>query len=279
MSIRTDLICERRELHTEDVSGADYKKEEKNGIVTETVEVKTDAAAAELQRDKGKYVTIGFPPPEALLDTNDLKSAIKGSLNALAPKQRSSVMVVGLGNPAITPDALGPLTADKILATRHLSRELKDNLGLSGLASVAVFSAGVIGKTGIEAAAALKSLCNVVSPDLVIVVDALACRRPERLCKTAQLCNTGIVAGSGVGNARQPINEQSLGVPVIAVGIPTVIDAATFSLDCGRQTAEPLFVTPKEIDRLMEITSTLLAESINEFLQPSLDAETLRMLM
>ena len=179
-------------------------------------------------------------------------------------------MVVGLGNEDITPDALGPKTASKILATRHLTKELKTNLQLENLKTVSSIIPGVLGKTGIEAFDVTKAVCKSADIAAIIVIDALAAKSPERLCHTFQFTDTGISPGSGVQNARKRFSGVDFGIPVIAVGMPTVIDYNTES--------SKMMVTPKDIDLLTDKASTLLADILNTFLQPSLDRETIRFL-
>lgn len=280
MNIRTDLVSERHEMHTENVEGADTDRRSFGEAELELIKVKTDSAAQTLEKPKGRYYTLRFSPLESMLDYDDIRRALLYAFEMICPEKRDNVMIVGLGNSDITPDALGPRTADGIFATRHINNELMRELGLKNLARVSAVKPGVLGKTGIEAADAVKAQCGVVKPDLIIVIDALAARRSERLCRTVQMSDTGITAGSGVGNSRTAINEESLGVPVVAVGIPTVIDAATYRFDCGGENnGERLFVTPKDIDRQIELSAGILSETLNEFLQPSLDRETINALL
>ncbi len=280
MSVRTDLVSERREMHTEDIGGVECKSEDFDFVSVETVEIKTEQAAKILQKGIGRYVTLSFPSIDAIVFDDKLHNALLSALNTVITSPKKNIMIVGLGNRQITPDALGPLVADKIFATRHIDNRLKKQLGLGDFSSVSVVKTGVLGKTGIESADTVMAQCRLVNPDLIIAVDALAARRPERLCRTIQISNTGIVSGSGVGNARHAIDEKTLGVPVVAIGVPTVIDASTYRFDCdGGQESESLFVTPNNIDRLLEILSTVLSEAINCALHPDLERETIKMLV
>lgn len=279
MGIRTDLISERREMHPEGLSGVQSEVRKFGAAELELIKIEADKAAQRLEKPKGKYYTISFPPLENMLSCDDVKRALVYALGAIAPKKRKSVMVAGLGNARITPDSLGPKIIDGIFATRHIDAAAGQRLGLEELTSVSAVKTGVLGETGIESADAISAYCKIAEPDMIIVADALAARRPERLCRTIQLSDSGIVAGSGVGNARRALNRDTLGVPIIALGVPAVIDASTYRFDCGGDgLEEKLFVTPKDIDLQIDISSRVIAEALNEFLQPSLDSETIKML-
>lgn len=147
----------------------------------------------------------------------------------LAMEPEESVLVVGLGNPDITPDAVGPLAAECVLVTRHLKTRLPEEF--AAFRPVSVFRTGVLGTTGIESAALVRGVVSLVRPDRVIAVDALSAREAARLCRAVQVTDAGIVPGSGVGNARSALTEETLGVPVVAVGVPTVVDARTLCAD------------------------------------------------
>ena len=176
-------------------------------------------------------------------------------------------MAAGLGNTEITPDALGPAVARGIFATRHIPKELTKAAGLDLLRQVSVITPGVLGQTGIEAGELIKAAAVKIKPDAVIVIDALAAQSGDRLFKTVQLCDTGISPGSGVKNNRREISEKTVGVPVVAIGVPTVIDADTLS------------ETPKDVDMLTQRLAKLLAEAINMFLQPETDPEIISALV
>ena len=281
--IRTDLVSEQREMHTRNISGAISSRETIGDVTLEKVQITNISASKELSKPIGTYITIQFGNLAILSDLTEIKNAIIKALSELLPKKRESVLIVGLGNDDITPDAIGPLTADLILATRHIGSQLANDLGLGGLKSVSAIIPGVLGKTGIEALEIIKGTVERTKPSAVIVVDALAARRTERLCRTVQLCDSGISPGSGVQNARKEISEKVLGVPVLAVGIPTVVDVASLIVDfTGQntpQTMESMMVTPKDIDLLVRRSAELLSDSLNLFLQPSLDEKTLHTLV
>lgn len=283
MQIRTDLVSEQREMHTEQIKGAHSSRESVGEVVLERVRITDKNAAEVLSKPIGTYITVKFGDLAVLPDLTDIRTAVIRALGELLPNNRESVLVVGLGNSDITPDAIGPMTADRLLATRHIGRELAENLGLEGLKSVSALIPGVLGKTGIEALEIIKGTIERTRPSAVIVVDALAARRTERLCRTVQLCNTGISPGSGVHNSRMEISQKVLGVPVIAVGIPTVVDVASLIGDltghAAPQKLRGMMVTPKDIDLLIRRASELLSEAINLFLQPEIDEKTLRALV
>ncbi|MBR5191011.1 MAG: GPR endopeptidase, partial [Clostridia bacterium] len=174
------------------------------------------------------------------------------------------------------PDALGPLCARQIFSTRHIKGEFIKDLGIKNMKSVASVSTGVLGQTGIESAEYIKGIVNLINPDAVIVIDALASRRLARLGKTVQLTDTGITPGSGVGNYRKTIDKSTLGIPVISMGVPTVVDGNTIVNDLiGNKnnidiSAENMMVTPREIDTIITRAARLLSLSINCALQPDM---------
>ena len=253
--------------------------------VTHTV-INDDNGSSLLGKPIGDYITVTLDaPPQSLTEPSDSEEIIAEQILKLLPKNRQSVLVLGLGNRDITPDALGPKTAECILATRHITKELAKDIGLSSLKSVAVISPGVLGQTGIETSEILSAVVELIKPSAVIVIDALAAKSIKRLGTTIQLSNTGICPGAGVGNARKEINQETLGVPVIAIGIPTVVEAATLLYDLTEQkhsiegVYSKMIVTPREIDTIIEHCSKLLGFSLNRALQPEIDSEVLRILV
>lgn len=281
MNIRTDLVTERRELHTETLEGAFRETVEKDGVCTEKITIQTHEAAQKLGKPVGQYITLSFENLQTLVCLEPLEEAIVNALQTLLPEHRESVMVVGLGNREITPDALGPLTVDRLLITRHIGREFSEQFGLPPLQAVSSLAPNVIGKTGMETLEIISGVVERAHPSALLVLDALAARRPERLCRTLQLSNTGLSPGSGVQNSGKEISQKTLGIPVIALGIPTVVDVASLVYDLtGKEDAPSadMMVTPKDIDQLMDRCAALLSGAINRFLQPELDRETLRYL-
>ena len=204
------------------------------------------------------------------------------------------VLVAGLGNIEITPDALGPKAASGVLATRHISGEIARSTGLDRLRAVAVINTGVTGQTGIETGELLLGVIQRVRPSAMIVIDALASRRLGRLGCTVQISDTGISPGAGVGNHRFRIDAGSMGIPVIAIGVPTVVDALTLAFDlldidderqsvALREAVSPegrtMVVTPKEVDLLVERAARLISLSINYALQSDMEPEDLLCLL
>ena len=279
MNIRTDLALERREmLPREEINGVNVRVRENKNCRATVIEITSEEGERALGKPRGTYVTLetdSFPDSSTLCDGR-LELLIQ-SLEALIPPE-GTVLVAALGNPEITPDAIGPKCADLILATRHIPKEAEKELKLPRLRDVAVIKAGVTGKTGIETAEIITGITQRIKPACVIVIDALAARSVARLGTTIQLCNTGIEPGAGVGNKRRAINRETLGVPVIAIGIPTVVDAATLSYDLtGKSPSDSSFsdmmVTPKDTDIITSGGARLIALGINCALQKNLSRE------
>ena len=281
MQIRTDLALEAAEkapdmprLTEQDVE----KTQRMEGEATVTrIHIHSGAGSEALGRAPGRYITVEVPP----LSDNDDKLVeyarlIGRELAALLP-ERGTVLVTGLGNESITPDALGPRASRMVLATRHIQGEFARSSGLDDLRATAVLAPGVLGQTGVESGEIVGGLCEVVHPAAVIAIDALASRSVARLGCTVQLCDTGIAPGSGVGNNRKELTEQLLGIPVIGLGVPTVVDARTLAAELtGREDAAEqvaprgaqMMVTPREIDLIISRASRLVAMAVNAALQP-----------
>ena len=272
MNIRTDLISESFEMNKKSIYGTETFSEKSDGIISEFTAILTDSAAHSFSRPKGKYYTLKFDRLDRITQTEELKDAIIKALCRLLPENRESIMVAGLGNSDITPDALGPLTVNKLIATRHIGKELKEKLGLEKLKDVSALAPGVLGKTGIETVEIISATVEKTKPSALIVIDALAARSPERLCSTVQLSDTGISPGSGVNNSRKEISFNTLGIPVIAIGIPTVIDSSTYD-SSGKNKDDNMMVTPKEIDLLIEKASEVISSALNIFLQPEISED------
>ena len=279
MNIRTDLALERREmLPREEINGVNVRVRENEDCRATVIEITSEEGERALGKPRGTYVTLetdSFPDSSTLCDGR--LELLTQSLEALIPPE-GTVLVAALGNPEITPDAIGPKCADSILATRHIPKEAEKELKLPRLRDVAVIKAGVTGKTGIETAEIITGITQRIKPACVIVIDALAARSVARLGTTIQLCNTGIEPGAGVGNKRRAINRETLGVPVIAIGIPTVVDAATLSYDLtGKSPSDSSFsdmmVTPKDTDIITSGGARLIALGINCALQKNLSRE------
>lgn len=284
MNFRTDLAIERQEYREkETLDGVLSSTETVEGIKVTTIEIINEQGERLIGKPAGKYITLEtdklYKSSEAF---SSASKVLCSELRRLLP-ERGTVLVAGLGNEDITPDALGPKSLDLLLATRHISGEFAESLGLGELRSVAGIVPGVLGKTGIETVEIIGGVVKRISPSCVIVIDALASRNTERLGTTVQLCDTGVSPGSGVGNRRKGINSETLGVPVIAVGVPTVVDALTMAADVFEKAGVDLpdmdfsehrqmMVTPKEIDSLIDKAAHLIAMGINTALQKNLTA-------
>lgn len=290
MNFRTDLALERKEyIRKEELDGIKEEKKEVHGVSVTTITVENEKGEKILSKPKGKYITmeIGSFMKNADLFSGRL-TALSEELSSLVPKE-GTVLVVGLGNEKITPDALGPKCISLILATRHISEEFAKAIGFERLRSVAAIVPGVLGTTGIETGESIEGIAERIKPSCVIVIDALAARSTERLGTTVQITDTGVSPGSGVGNKRNRIDKNSIGVPVIAIGVPTVVDAATMAADALQKAGmseeeterllrsseenELMMVTPKEIDNVIDRAAALVAMSINSALQPDIPAE------
>lgn len=288
LSRRSDLALEAKRIWSEDnlsdLEGASEETRTEKGFEVVTVHITDDRAAAELCKPKGRYVTVELGRFLRREDDafSDGAQVIAGVLRELLG-EGVSTLVVGLGNPAITPDALGHLTVRNILVTRHLREQSPDTFGAFG--SVAAVEPGVLGTTGVESADLVEAVVRKIRPDAVIAVDALASRSAGRVCTTVQISDTGIVPGSGVGNARSALSRETLGVPVIALGVPTVVDAATLALDLAREAGSELdgeelrrrsggmIVTPREIDANVANISRLIGYGIDLAMHPGLTVE------
>ncbi len=286
MERRTDLAIEARELAGNDVSGVEFTKRNENGLEISRLVVKNHQASLKLKKEQGTYISIDLPPlTDNFLATDSRIETIGQEIRRLIPVN-GLVLVCGLGNMEITPDALGPKCVGRVLATRHITGEIARSTGLDKLRPVAVLSTGVTGQTGIETFEYIESIVKKVRPTAVIVIDALASRRLSRLGCTLQISDTGISPGAGVQNHRKKISQETVGVPVIALGVPTVVDAVTLVLDLldvdDAKTTEELknllsprnsqmVVTPKEIDLLIDRASRLMSLSINYALHNDVD--------
>ena len=291
---RTDLALEAKELWEEDagkttkLEGVTAWTETREGFPTETVHILDERGASALGKPVGRYVTLTMDGLARREDRAFSRAAhaVGGELEQMMAGVPSDglVLVVGLGNRAITPDAVGPKVHQHTLVTRHLIRQMPQQFG--GLRPVASLSAGVLGTTGMESGELVQSVCRRLKPACVVAVDALASRSLRRLCRTIQLSDTGIAPGSGVGNHRQALDEQTLGVPVVAVGVPTVVDGATLAADLLGQdglppleTGRDLLVTPRDIDSQVEDLSKVIGYGLNLALQPGLTLEDLELLL
>ena len=282
---RTDLALEARELWQEStekttrLSGVKATKSKEEGYPVTRVDILDRRGEEALGKPQGTYLTIDLSSfwqrkPDFF---ERAVRAVGSQLKAMLP-EKGPALIVGLGNAAMTPDAVGPLAADSVLVTRHLIAASPKHF--AGFRPVAVFRAGVLGTTGVESAEAVRGLVAQVKPSLVIAIDALAARRVGRMCTTVQLSDTGIVPGSGVGNHRAALNKETLGVPVFAVGVPTVVDAATLAADLLEESGvaeldetrlrhgkNPLTVTTQDVDQQVRELSKVVGYGVNWALQ------------
>lgn len=314
-SPRTDLAIEAHEVAKEgksSIPGIDeFHEDPTDGIHVSRVHVRTLQGERKIGKKKGHYVTIEAPglrrrDPE--LQEQVAERIAKELEDLLQLKEEATVLVVGLGNAHVTPDALGPLVVERLFVTRHLFHYMPEALG-QGYRTVSAVSPGVLGITGIETSEIVRGIVDRVKPDLLIAIDALASRSLDRVNSTIQIADTGIEPGAGVGNKRQALSKEALGIPVIAIGVPTVIDAATIAGDAVdlileqlqrqvpgnganqifdqmtprekwqliREVLEPLgnnlIVTPKEIDEFVEDVAYIVAKGLNVALHPAMSME------
>jgi spore protease len=317
-SPRTDLAVEAHELlrrtSPERIAGIEQAEEDVDGeIHVSRIHVKTQEGEKRIGKRRGRYVTLEIPglrrkDPE--LQEKVAAQFAKEIETLLQIPENATVLVVGLGNGQVTPDALGPLVVERLFVTRHLFHYMPEVLGdAGGYRTVCAVSPGVLGITGIETTEIVRGIVSHVKPDVVIAVDALASRSLSRVNSTIQIADSGIQPGAGVGNQRKALDESTLGVPVLAIGVPTVVDAATIASDAIelvlgplnqsvpghpagdlfgkftpqekwqmiRELLDPLgnnlMVTPKEIDEFVEDVAQVLALGLNKALHPALTME------
>lgn len=317
-NIRTDLAIEAKEIYAKEskkntIDGVIVQNSQEDDVKVTRVDIKNDEGERNLNKPKGTYITLDVPKltnyePEDI----DRVGKILGKEISEIIKNTNftddmTALVVGLGNWNITPDALGPKVISKLMITRHLKEYIPDSID-EGIRPVCGIAPGVLGITGMETSEIIRGIVDRIKPNLVICIDALASRKMERVNSTIQIGNTGISPGSGIGNKRMEISEKTLGIPVIAIGAPTVVDAATMANDTidlvieemtGAATKgsgfynmlkeidksekekmiheilDPyignLMVTPKEVDMVIDILSKVISTGINVALQPALE--------
>ena len=288
MNIRTDLAMEAREALGGDAPrGVTQQIFQRNGFCLTRVEIQTKEGAEILGKPVGTYTTIEHA---SLCNADDAQrdvcaALLTQELRAMLPENvgRGCVLVVGLGNRRVTPDSLGPCAAGQVFVTRHMIEALQIT-SLEGvpLQNVCSLSPGVLGVTGIETELVVKSLCRTLRPSCVICIDSLASMKTSRLLSTVQLSDSGISPGSGVGNHNAALDSDSLGVPVIAVGVPTVVYASVIVRDAGADhlalsREDDMLVTPRNIDEATKILSSIIGRGINMALQPRLDPSLMQM--
>lgn len=325
IDVRTDLALEAREIYKEkhkeekEIDGIEFIEEIKDDIKVTTVKVKNEEGAERIGKPTGNYITIEIPDFTAYDgETMDRVSEVVAKVleKLIKIECEKTVLVVGLGNWQVTPDALGPKVTQGIMITRHLKTVMPEVIDDS-VRPVCSIAPGVLGVTGVETVEIIKGVVERVKPDLVICIDALAARRVERVNTTIQIGDTGISPGAGVGNNRKQINEENLGVKVIAIGVPTVVDAVTIANDTIDLVVDSLIsnssngsdfykmlknldknekgalirevleskvlgdmiVTPKDIDLVINSLSKIIANGINKAVQPNMDMDEINKFM
>lgn len=316
-SIRTDLALEAKEIveqenKSQKLSGVEVNEKKENDVNITIVEITNEKGEKAMGRPIGKYITIEIPKHAQydgeLMDS--VSEVLAKELTSLVKLDKDKVaLVVGLGNWNVTPDALGPKVISKLMVTRHLKQLVPESID-EEIRPVCALSPGVLGITGIETGEIIKGVVERVKPSLIVCVDALASRKLDRVNSTIQIGTTGISPGAGVGNHRMEISEKTLGIPVIAIGVPTVVHAATMANDAIdlvldemigasteggtfynmlkdinkeekheliRKLLDPyvgdLVVTPKDVDIVIDSVSKVIANGINIALQPALDID------
>lgn len=275
--IRTDLALESRErleADKDEMRGVFFEEsyDEKRNITITKVKIETENGAKSIGKPIGTYLTLEAPdmavPDEG--SHREISEVLSEQLRNLIDERTESVLVVGLGNREVTPDALGPEVVGNLYITRHILKEYGQYaFPEKKVAAISGIVPGVMAQTGMETLEIIKGIIHETKPQLVIVIDALAARSIKRLGRTIQLADTGINPGSGVGNHRKGLNKETLGVPVIAIGVPTVVDAATIVYDvCHDMEKIPngiagMFVTPKDIDETVKNLSYTISEALN----------------
>ena len=268
----SDLSVERRRADTA-CPGVEYRKEKAMVGSWERIRITSEEGAKSIGRPMGNYDTLATCRMD-LMDYDrmeDTKNEVSKELCRLVDSvgiYPERILVVGLGNAALTPDAVGPKSARMVEATMHygrLNREMLESLECS---EIAVLCPGVSAATGMESADIVRGVCSRIQPDVVLAIDSIASRSPERLGTTLQFTNTGIFPGTGFGGSSTPIDERTLGIPVIGIGVPTVIDSRLFVVEEG-ETREAkksvgMFVSPKEIDTVVEKAARIIGGGINQ---------------
>lgn len=284
MAFRTDLAVEAIENHKTAAALPHVRQSDRTleGFAVHEVRILSEDAAREIGKPQGRYLTLEL---DALIRREEdafprACKALSTLLRELLPHPNDGpVLIAGLGNRMITPDAIGPQTADHVIATRHLVAQ--SPAIFADWRPVSALAPGVLGQTGVETGEVICGVLDRVRPAAVIAVDALAAGRLSRLLRTVQLADTGITPGAGVGNARATLNKETLGVPVIAVGVPTVVDGATLAHEISSQLgqpacealddlSQPVMITTRDIDREVADISRMIGYAVNMALHPHL---------
>lgn len=286
MDFRTDLAFERCAMLgsgcLEGVTERDYTK---GSTRVHEVTILNDKGAKSLGRPQGRYITVDIE--KYISDCQLIDGRADGLIEIISSMlpEGGSILVAGIGNRNLTADSIGPLCADSIFVTRHITGDMAKALGFDSLRSVCAIASGVMGETGIDSSECIKALCNKLNVSCVIAVDALASRSVSRLGSTIQLCDSGIAPGSGVGNSRKELSKSTLGIPVIAIGVPTVITLAAAIEDLTATKLSPdskyaaLTVASRDIDIVAQRAAKLIAFAINSAIQTQITPEEMLILM
>ncbi len=278
-NFRTDLASERRDIYKKannlenEINGIESQKEQINeNIQVERVKITNEEAQQAIGKPIGNYITIDIKNLK-IAQEEEIKKCSEVLANELKKiidlhvDNQAEILVVGLGNIYVTPDSLGPKVINEIEVTRHMINYFPQYVK-EGTRMVSAISPGVLGTTGIETVEILKGIIDNIKPKMLIVIDALASRSIERISSTIQISDTGIVPGAGVGNTRKQISEETLGIPVIAIGIPTVVEAATIAADSIDLFIEKLQKEAKSNDYLNKLKEDDKYEDVKEALMP-----------
>lgn len=315
----TDLAIEAAQALTEDIDkseGIELTTTESEAASVTLVKITNSKGAEEMGKPIGSYITIESPYMRENVPEmhEEIKKLFAEKLSELCSlKKDDSVLIVGLGNRYVTPDSLGPKVISGIMVTRHIKESLPEEIR-HNVRPVSAVTPGVMGLTGIESSEIIKGIAEKTKPSLIIAIDALAARKASRINSTVQMSDTGVTPGAGVGNTRGALNKETMGIPVIAIGVPTVVDAATLVNDslnsilgsmleasdkgrdfyrtlqelsgeekyslisaCLDPYTENMFVTPKEVDSVVNTLADIISGGINMALQPEINEDNVNL--
>ena len=300
MNIRTDLAIEAFEEYGYLPESVECYEENRDGIKISRVHIKDITGEVYLKKPKGKYITLDMKNIASMLPEERKKAAkvVADELEHLVGRITGGVLVVGLGNRAITPDSIGPKTCDGIFVTRHIKEHIPDAID-ERASTVFSIAPGVLGVTGMESAEVVKGIAQQTRPELIIAIDALAARNTDRIGSSVQMTDSGISPGAGLGNRRSGLNEENLNIKVVAIGVPTVVYASTIAADMlyeimgdadnelrdrlikrseGSKGSE-LVVSPKDIDNLSTYAAKLIAAAVNMAINPHISDDEIEIYM
>lgn len=296
--IRTDMALEAREMAGEHVDGVESWTEEGDGFSVSWVNIKDETGAKSLNRAIGQYITLDIPPVNNIMpdDRESMEATVSQYLSELIGDDQGNVLVVGLGNKDVSPDALGPKTCENVFVTRHIKEYIPEAIDQRA-ATLCAIAPGVLGTTGLETFEVIRGIVERVRPSIVIAIDALCSRNTWRIGASIQMSDAGIEPGGGVGNKRFALNHSTLGCRVIALGVPMVAYASTVAADLVGQAIRShpfgireeeiveriicekgadLIITPKNIDELITKSAKLLGNAINMAVNPLISKSYIR---